>query len=253
MAQRRMFSKRITDTDLFTDMPLSTQCLYFHLNMNGDDDGFVDNTKRVQKMIGASDDDLKLLFAKEFLIPFESGVVVIKDWKIHNYIRGDRYQETVYRDEKSQLILDKTGKYQLDIPPVDQMSYQRETQVRLGKDRLGKDRLGEVNKDKGNSVDEIIDYYQQEMGEATPTIQTDLEYDLKDFNNDVELLKMAMDISVKQGVRKYVYFRTILRNWEKEGIKTIGQVKELNAKREKNNNIQETNKRPSTDYENAGF
>src|SRR5699024_9677123 len=90
MAQRRMFSKKITETDLFLDMPMSAQCLYFHLNMSADDDGFIGNAKTIRRMIGASEDDLKLLFAKEFLIPFESGVVVVKDWKIHNYIRSDR-------------------------------------------------------------------------------------------------------------------------------------------------------------------
>ncbi|MER2095106.1 MAG: conserved phage C-terminal domain-containing protein [Aerococcus urinaeequi] len=164
MAQRRMFSKRITDTDIFTDMPLSTQCLYFHLNMNGDDDGFVDNTKRVQKMIGASDDDLKLLFAKEFLIPFESGVVVIKDWKVHNYIRGDRYQETVYTDEKSQLTIDKVGKYKLGIPVVDQTTYQRETQDRIGKDRLGKDKEDIVGQPDIASFKLVVDYLNQQTG-----------------------------------------------------------------------------------------
>lgn len=144
--------------------------------MNGDDDGFVDNTKRVQKMIGASDDDLKLLFAKEFLIPFESGVVVIKDWKVHNYIRGDRYQETVYTDEKAQLKVDKVGKYSLGAPMVDQMSYQRSTQ-----DRLGKVRLGKVNKNIVQQADplpfkEVIEYLNEKTGKqyrsSTKSTQT---------------------------------------------------------------------------------
>ena len=88
MAQRRMFSKKVTDTDVFLDMPLSTQALYFHLNMHADDDGFVGNINTIKRMIGASKDDEKLLIAKQFLIPFEaSGVVVIKDWRLHNYIR----------------------------------------------------------------------------------------------------------------------------------------------------------------------
>jgi len=139
MAQRRMFSKKITETDLFLDMPMSAQCLYFHLNMSADDDGFIGNAKTIRRMIGASEDDLKLLFAKEFLIPFESGVVVVKDWKIHNYIRSDRYNETVYQDEKKHLKQLDNGRYEVGIPDVIPVVDQMDTQVRLGKDRLGKD------------------------------------------------------------------------------------------------------------------
>ena len=143
MAQRRMFSKKITETDLFLDMPTSTQCLYFHLNMAADDDGFIGNVKTIKRMIGASDDDLKLLIAKEFLIPFESGVVVIKDWKVHNYIRSDRYNKTIYTDEKRRLSELESGEYsntELNvIPNVIPMVDERLPQVRLGKDRVIKD------------------------------------------------------------------------------------------------------------------
>ena len=139
MAQRRMFSKKITETDLFLDMPMSSQCLYFHLNMSADDDGFIGNAKTIRRMIGASEDDLKLLLAKEFLFPFDSGVVVVKDWKIHNYIRSDRYNETVYQDEKKQLKQLENGRYEIGILNVIPEVHQMDTQVRLGKDRLGKD------------------------------------------------------------------------------------------------------------------
>lgn len=144
MAERRMIAKTIIDSDLFLDMPMSTQCLYFHLNMRADDDGFINNPKKIQRMIGCNDDDIKLLIAKNFIIPFESGVVVIKHWKIHNYIRMDRYKETLYKEEKSQLVTDKSKEYILgrpdDIPLVDQ----RLTQDRLGKDRLGKDSINNI-------------------------------------------------------------------------------------------------------------
>ncbi|MFC0232722.1 conserved phage C-terminal domain-containing protein [Vagococcus entomophilus] len=144
MAQRRMFSKKITDTDLFLDMPLSAQCLYFHLNMEADDDGFLGNAKTIRRKIGSSEDDLKLLMAKEFIFPFESGVVVIKDWKIHNYIRKDTYNETMYLGEKEELE-EKNGMYTLRQRDVDGSS----PQVRLGKVRLGK-----VNKDTMSSSSE---------------------------------------------------------------------------------------------------
>jgi len=86
VAQRRMFSMRIIDTDMFLDMPISSQLLYFHLSMRADDDGFVNSPKKISKMVGASDDEIKVLFAKKFIIGFDSGVVVIKHWRIHNYI-----------------------------------------------------------------------------------------------------------------------------------------------------------------------
>ena len=137
MAERRMFTKKITNSDAFIDMPLSTQALYFHLNMEADDDGFNSSPKKIQRMIGASDDDLKLLFAKNFIIPFESGIVVIKHWKLHNYIRNDRYKETVYQEEKALLELKDNNVYTLGIPN----GYQMDTQVRLGKDSIGNNNI----------------------------------------------------------------------------------------------------------------
>lgn len=140
MAERRMFAKTIIDSDAFLEMPLSTQALYFHLGMRADDDGFVNSPKRIQRLINCSDDDLKLLIAKNFIIPFESGVVVIKHWKIHNYIRSDRYKATAYLEEKQQLTLKENNAYTLSdtngIPNVIPM------------DDVGKDSIGEVSKGK---------------------------------------------------------------------------------------------------------
>ena len=138
-----MFAKTIIDSDAFLDMPLSAHALYFHLSMRADDDGFINNPKKIQRMIGASDDDLKLLIAKRFIIPFESGIVVIKHCKIHNYNRNDRYKPTVYEDEKSLLQVKENGVYTVGIPSDNQVTYQMDTQDRLGKDRLelGKDSI----------------------------------------------------------------------------------------------------------------
>ena len=111
MAQRRMFSKKIVETDFFMEMSPTAKLLYFYLNMSADDDGFVGNPKTIKLISGATDDDLKILIAKQFIIPFDSGVVVIKDWKIHNYIRKDTYNSTVYKFEKSQLLDDDNGAY----------------------------------------------------------------------------------------------------------------------------------------------
>ena len=149
MAEKRMFSLSVVDTDWFLDLPLSTQALYFHLSMRADDDGFINNPKKIQRMVGASDDDLKVLVMKRFIIPFESGIVVIKHWKIHNYIRNDRYKPTVYAEEKAMLTSKDNGAYtEADtngIPSGNQAVYHLDTQVRVGKDSLGKDSLGECS------------------------------------------------------------------------------------------------------------
>lgn len=145
MAERRMFAKTIIDSDAFLDMPASSQLLYFHLSMRADDDGFVNKPKSIMRMIGAKDDDLKLLFVKKFLIPFDSGVVVIKHWKIHNYIRKDTYTETKYKEEKATLELDENSAYRLSVDtPLqlrDESVTSPSTQDRIGQDRVGQDRV----------------------------------------------------------------------------------------------------------------
>ena len=141
MAKRRMFSLDVVDTDTFLDMPASTQALYFHLGMRADDDGFVASPRKITTMVNCSNDDLKLLLSKGFIIPFDSGVCLVRDWKINNNIRTDRYKPTQYLTERNTVETTENGAYILSgIPNDNQMSYQRYTQVRLGKDRLGKDR-----------------------------------------------------------------------------------------------------------------
>ena len=135
-----MFSLKIIDTDEFLDMPQSSQYLYYNLAIRADDDGFIANHKRIMKMIGCNDDDIKILIAKKFVIPFDSGVCVIRHWRIHNLIRSDRYCETEHIEEKQKLIENK-GKYELlanVIPNVIPNGNQMTPQVRLGKVRLGK-------------------------------------------------------------------------------------------------------------------
>jgi hypothetical protein len=143
VAEKRMFSKQIIDSDAFLEMPLSAQALYFHLSMRADDDGFVDNPRKIQRMVNASGDDLKLLTAKRYILTFDSGVIVIKHWRIHNTLRADRYKETVYLEEKSMLEVKENKAYteknkliEYGIPNGNQM----EPQYRLDKIRLDKDR-----------------------------------------------------------------------------------------------------------------
>lgn len=113
-----MFDKTITSDDNFLEMPSGSQLLYFHLSMNADDDGFVNNWKSVMKMIGAKEDDLKILVAKSYIIPFQTGVIVIKHWKINNYLRKDRYNPTRFQEEYNQLTLDNSLVYQVDTSGV---------------------------------------------------------------------------------------------------------------------------------------
>ena len=145
VAERRMFTKKITESDAFLDMPSSTQMLYFHFSMNADDDGFVNNPKKIQKMCGASDDDFKLLIAKSFIILFDSGIIVIKHWKMHNYIQADRYRPTDYVEEKSMLGIKSNKAYTLDVSKMDTECIQNGY---IGKDSIGKVSIDKDSKDK---------------------------------------------------------------------------------------------------------
>ena len=153
MAERRMFAKTIIDSDAFLDMPLSSQSLYFHLSMRADDDGFINNAKKIQRMLGCADDDLKILLAKNFIIPFETGVCVIKHWKIHNLIQKDRYKATVYEDEKSKLSIKNNNVYTMETECIHDVS-KVEPQVRLGKARLA-----EVSKPSSSILDDDFETF----------------------------------------------------------------------------------------------
>lgn len=161
MAERRMFAKTIIDSDAFLDMPMSARLLYYDLGMRADDDGFINSPKKIMRMIGASNDDVNILIARKFVIPFDSGVVVIKHWRINNYLRNDRYTETKYLEEKSNLEVDKNGSYTaknntgipVGIPTVS-----------TGKVRLGKDSIGKyINTISCNENSEIEVLDQKEM------------------------------------------------------------------------------------------
>lgn len=161
MAERRMFAKTIIDSDAFLDMPLSTQALYFHLSMRADDDGFINNPKKIQRMVGGADDDLKVLIAKNFIIPFDSGIVVIKHWRIHNYLQSDRYKPTVYTEEKSRLTLKENKAYTLTdgmYTPCIQDVSKMDTQYSIDKDSLVKDSIDGRKRFSPPTVEEVTAY-----------------------------------------------------------------------------------------------
>ena len=159
MAQRRMFSAQIVNSDAFLDMPISSQALYFHLGMHSDDDGFV-SPRKVLRLIGAGDDDLKVLLSKQFVIPFDSGVIVITHWKQNNYIQADRYTPTIYKAERQQLSciqnvyeLD-TARVQVGSNPdtqVGRQGEQKETRPLKNEDELSATRI-KAYFDKGYAV-----------------------------------------------------------------------------------------------------
>lgn len=226
MAERRMFAKTIIDSDLFLDMPMSTQLLYFHLSMRADDDGFINNPKKIQRMVGCSEDDLKMLAVKQFIIPFESGVVVIKHWRIHNYIRNDRHKQTLC-SEKDLIVLDENMVYQVSdncqssgIPMVDKM----DTQVRLGKVSIGKDSIGEGNVNKKADISSAPSpkSVKKKFGEYKNISLTDEQYQklVNDFGETVisEYIQ-RMDEYIQMKGKKYRDFSLALRNWlKRDGI-----------------------------------
>ncbi|WP_060470614.1 DnaD domain protein [Enterococcus cecorum] len=254
MAERRMINKRIIVSDTFLDMPLSAQALYFHLNAIADDDGFIENPNSFKRMIGDSNDDLKILIAKQYILPFESGVVVVKHWLIHNYIRRDRYNETMHVEEKKKLQIneDKTYSYYEGIPLVNQPTTNGIPMVDTGKDRTGKDRTGKDNNNTKqdenilesspqdeqatSSLSSLFEFWESNgFGMLAPKTRQDLAYWVKDFQEigateqeAIELIQEALNLAINANARRYNYVNGILKNWE---AKRYTNVKQVNADR----------------------
>lgn len=212
LANKRMFTMKIVDTDAFLDMPLSTQCLYFHLNMRADDDGFIGNPKRIEKIIGANDDDLKLLIAKRFVILFDDGVIVIKHWRMHNTLSRDRYIETSYTDEKKKLLLKDNGSYSLtngnsidDTKLIERSN--RQTQKRR-----------KIDKQKTHSDKDI-------------GLDKDLELDL-DTELDKDKEKDINDLIVSKDTIRQTDVQRIITEWNRLEEFGINPVKRMTPKRE---------------------
>ena len=236
-----MFTEKILESDAFTDMPLSAQALYVHLNMEADDDGFVNNPKKIARSLGASEDDLKLLVIKRFLLPFDSGIVAIKHWRMHNLLRKDRYTETQYQDEKNMLVLKENGAYtelgnQMATkwqPNGNQMA----TQVSIGKYSKGEYRVVEgsengnqENDNNGNEKTENVDnsvdnstfeFVGGQLGKGVVLLTNEQKDALLDklgldaFNHYVE--KLATFI-IEKKAKVGNHYKTIL-NWANEDMK----------------------------------
>lgn len=220
MAERRMFAKALIDSDLFLDLPLSAQALYFHLSLRADDDGFVGNPRKIQRMVGGSDDDMKLLVLKQFVLVFDSGVIVIRHWRLHNYIRNDRYKETIYKEEKAQISVGKDNLYTTGIPSDNQMADSLDTQERGGKERV------ELGENRGESTPSPTPAPppkkssskagRHKYGEYGHVLLTDEQ--LKKLNenfgsNTVALYIRKVDEYCQQTGKTYKDYNLTIRNW----------------------------------------
>ncbi len=208
MAERRMFTKRITESDAFLDMPSSTQMLYFHFSMNADDDGFVNNPKKIQKMCGASDDDFKLLIAKSFIILFDSGMIVIKHWKMHNYIQADRYRPTDYVEEKSMLGIKSNKAYTLDVSKMDTECIQNGY---IGKVSIDKD-----SKDKDSKEESAIE---EKAKRFYPPTLDELKQYCEERKNNIDPMAFIDFYSSKGwmiGKNRMKDWKAAVRTWERK-------------------------------------
>lgn len=180
MASKRAFSLSVIDSDAFLDMPLTAQALYFHLVMRADDDGFVDSPKKIQRIVRASEDDLRVLIGKQFLIPFDKGVLVIKHWRIHNVIRKDMYKPTLCVEEKAMLEEDSAGSYRIRTEPVTnplRISTEPETEptqertvnkININKDNLNKDKGEKRKRFVPPTVEEVRAYCEERKNGIDP-------------------------------------------------------------------------------------
>ena len=209
MAERRMFAKTIIDSDSFLDMSLSAQALYFHLSMRADDEGFVNNARKIQRMIGASNDDVKILTAKSFIIPFDSGIIVIKHWKMHNYIRKDRIVETVYKEERRMIKEKSNGAYtmipqapmikgEITVCQTDVSQVTDKCQHRIGKDRIGKGSK-DIDQNKNaldSAIDDFMDFRKKIRSPMTDRavvlLRTSLNRITQDDSEQIKILNQSI-------------------------------------------------------------
>ena len=250
MANKRMFNIKIVDSDAFLDMPLSTQCLYFHLNMRADDDGFIGNPKKIMRMVGCSEDDLKLLIAKRFVLTFENGVIVIKHWKMHNCIQTDRYTPPVYIDEKNMLFIKQNKSYTLDEEKKYIPVSKTETKRNQNGNKMETNRIQSVytDIDIDKDIDLDIDLEKDidicptdkpqkqkkpakhKYGEYNNVLLTDTELDkLKDKFPDWEDRIERLSIYIESKGAKYKSHYATILNWaRRDGSTANGRVVKAN-------------------------
>ena len=225
MARKRMFSLDVIDTDTFIEMPQSSRLLYYELCMRADDDGFVSSPKKIIKMVGCSDDDFKILIAKQFVIPFDTGVVVIKHWKIHNYIQKDRYKETIYIEEKEQLQQEENGMYTKCIQSCIQNGD-------TDKNRLDKISIDKNSKEEKKEIEKEKKYFENEDVNNIFIEFLQLRKKLKAVNSDRAINLLINQLNkYDDNIKIKMIEQSILNSWKsvyelkekKEEKKTLAQ------------------------------
>lgn len=223
MAQKRMFSLSVTDTDQFLEMPITSRLLYYELGMRADDDGFIDDWKKILKFTGLAEDDMKILMAKDFVIPFESGIIVIKHWRLNNYIRNDRHHPTTHQKELSQLYVDNdiyelesTGNTEM-LPGGCQVAYRDKN--RLDKNRLDKNSIYTPSEVKASSGD-VAKASKHKYGKYKHVLLKDQELQTlkEDFSNWEELIDFLDEYIEMKGYKAKSHYLCI-RKWVVDAVK----------------------------------
>ena len=248
MANKRMFSIDVTETDAFLEMPLTAQALYFHLGMRGDDDGFVSNPRSIMRVAGCSESDLTMLAEAGYIISFRSGVIVISDWKVNNNLRNDRYKPTTFQDERSMLSETANKRYilsngnQVDttgIPSDNQMTTQPNVTQRNQAQRSSSGNGTTTAADSRTDSDlaEIVQHFQEVIG-TFPRSALDKLRRWRGIYS-VEIIRAAIDEAAENNVRKWRYVDGVLKGWQADGVCTLGDVEARREARKKPEQPQE--------------
>lgn len=240
MANRRMFSKDVIDSDRFLDMPPTAQNLYFHLGIQADDDGFVSSPKKIKRVCGAKDEDLKILEESHFIILFKSGVVVIADWKLNNYIQSDRYTPTIYVEEKNHLTITENKSYKyLENQCIQDVST-LDTQVSKSKGSLvngskGEGSTGHESKEQSKfslddpenlSFADCLSFYENNFGDVGEIDIKSLERLSKKYGTEF-LYESINKTSFRGDINSpLAYISKLLMSWDKKGFTTLEDIDE---------------------------
>lgn len=242
MAQKRMLSMNIIDTDMFIQMPISARLLYYDFCMRADDDGFIDSPAKIMKMIGCTEDDLKILIAKNYLIPFKNKVCVIRHWLIHNTIRKDRYNPTIHLEERNQLsVNNKIYNFQGENVSGNQMATKWQPSI-------DKNSYNNSNNILEQPTENIFEIIEKEFGRLLSPLEIEM---IQSWDYPIEILKLAVQQASTSGQFVIKYIDKILYNWSKANVRTVEDAKKYIAnfrnKKERNNQLDERNS--STYYE----
>lgn len=245
MANKRMFSIDVTETDSFLEMPLTAQALYFHLGMRGDDDGFVSNPRSIMRVTGCSEGDLAMLAEAGYIISFRSGVIVISDWKVNNNLRNDRYKPTTFQYERSMLSETANKRYILNSTPVgnqmdtngipsdDQMTPQPNVTQRNQTQRSssGNDTAAAADPRTDPGLAEIVQHFQDVIGIFPRSALNKLQRWREVY--PAEIIHAAIDEADENNVRKWRYVDGVLKGWQADGVRTLGNVEARREARKK--------------------